>query len=62
MKTHPGFKTSQKIFKQFIEGDLLNKLNITELVTETIKRELKDDSDEKVELILKHERIMNTLK
>jgi CRISPR-associated endonuclease/helicase Cas3 len=56
LKTHPGFKTSQKVFKQLIEADLLNKLTITELVTETIKRELKEDRDEKAELILKYER------
>ncbi len=56
LKTHPGFKTSQKIFKQLIEADLLNKLTITELVTETIKRELKEDRSEKIDKILIYER------
>ena len=56
MKAHPGFKTSQKVFTQLIEADLLNKLTITELVTETIKREIKEDCNEKIEKILQYER------
>lgn len=56
MKTHPGFKTSQKVFTQLIEAELLNKLTITELVTETIKREIKEDRNEKIEKILQYER------
>ncbi|MHB1406381.1 MAG: CRISPR-associated endonuclease Cas3'', partial [Desulfitobacteriaceae bacterium] len=56
IKIHPGFKTSQKIFRQLIECNLMNKLAITELVTETIKRELKEDRNEKIEEIQKHER------
>ncbi len=56
LKTHPGFKTSQKVFRQMIEDNLINELNITELVTETLKRELKEDRSEKIEKILKYER------
>lgn len=56
IKHHPGFKTSQKIFKQLIECDLIGKLSITELITEAIKRELKEDYDEKIERIQKYER------
>ena len=56
IKTHPGFKTSQKIFRQLIECNLLDKLTITELVTETLKRELKEDRNEKIEKIQKYER------
>lgn len=55
IKLHPGFKTSQKVFTQLIESNLINKLPITELVTEAIKRELKEDWDEKVEKIIKCE-------
>lgn len=56
IKNHPGFKTSQKIFTKLIESELINKLTITELVTETINGELKEDYDEKIEKIQKHER------
>ncbi len=56
IKTHPGFKTSQKIFRQLIEGNLIDKLTITELVTETMMRELKEDYNEYTEKIQKHER------
>lgn len=56
MKAHPGFKTSQKVFTQLIEADLLNKLTITELVTEAIKREIKEDFNEKIEKILQYEK------
>lgn len=56
LKTHPGFKTSQKVFRQLIDEDLLNELTITDLVTETINRELKEGYDEKIEIIQEHER------
>jgi len=56
LKMHPGFKTSQKVFSQLIEEGLINKLSITDLVTETIKRELKEDYNEKIEKILGYER------
>lgn len=56
MKAHPGFKTSQKVFTQLIEADFLKKMTITELVTEAIKREIKEDFNEKIEKILQYER------
>lgn len=56
IKAHPGFKTSQKIFRQFIESNMIGRLTITELITETIRRELKDDDGEKIEKIKKYEK------
>jgi CRISPR-associated endonuclease/helicase Cas3 len=56
IKIHPGFKTSQKVFKQLLESNLFDKLTITELITETMMRELKEDYNEKTETIQKCER------
>lgn len=56
LKTHPGFRTSQKIFRQLIESNLMDRLTITELVTETIMRELKEDYSEKTQRIQEYER------
>jgi CRISPR-associated endonuclease/helicase Cas3 len=56
LNSHPGFKTSQKVFRQLIKLNLINKLSITELVTETIRRELKEDYSEKTEKIQEYER------
>jgi CRISPR/Cas system-associated endonuclease/helicase Cas3 len=55
IKAHPGFKTSQKVFKQIIEDDLINNLTITELITETIERELKEDCNDKSDTIQGYE-------
>lgn len=55
-KPHPGFKTSQKIFKQLIENGLIDRLSITELITETMKREIKEEYNEKIEKIMEYER------
>mgnify|MGYP001026379287 CR=1 FL=1 len=56
IKQHPGFKISQKVFKQIIEDGLIKKLTITELVTETIKRELKEDCNDKGDRIQVYEK------
>lgn len=56
LSNHPGFKTSQKVFKQLIELNLINELSITELVTETFRRELKEDYIEKTDKIQESER------
>ncbi len=56
IKLHPRFKTSQKVFRQIIEEGLINKLSITELVTETIRRELKEKYDDKIDKIQMYEK------
>lgn len=60
LTNNPDFKISQKVFRQLIVEKLPDRLPITELVTEAMKRELKEnDYRENRENIKKFERLGN---